>query len=418
MPKIGHIAIRSRDCRKAADFFKAAFGFREVRAPMPVAPGSPPPPAVGLTDGNFNLTFLTVPADNVGCDEDFYGIQHIGFVVDDIEAFGRRLESMGAPCILGWDKTPPGAHLEIKYKGPDDVVFDISPAPWPGTPGTHRTGRVKSGDVNLFYRHFRGPGIAGRAPVIIFHGGNYYDSADWVDVAGGLAADRDVLAWDTRGFGETGWSPSKDYSFDAHLGDAVALLDHFNWNKAVVMGHSVGGSYALMFASRLAERTAGLVLVDHCPAAPGGKALANDGTGAKRKVYASAEEALADSSRERAQPGTHSYESFALRLEKVDGGYVTRRDPDFANKTPVGVPDWQTKYPVSDMWQELKSVKAPVLIVRGARSDRFKPEALERLAREHLGVEIAVADSGHDIAAGAPYDLVKATRRFLSGKNL
>ena len=135
MPRIGHIAIRSRDCRKAADFFKAAFGFEEIGTPRPRAPGAPPPPAVGLTDGRINLTFLTVPASNVGCEEDFFGIQHIGFVIDDLDAYTAKLESMGAPCIIGWEKLPPGAHLEIKFKGPDGVIFDISNNPWPGTPG-------------------------------------------------------------------------------------------------------------------------------------------------------------------------------------------------------------------------------------------------------------------------------------------
>ena len=36
------------------------------------------------------------------------------------------LEGMGAPCIAGRDVIPPGAHLEIKFRGPDGVVFDIS----------------------------------------------------------------------------------------------------------------------------------------------------------------------------------------------------------------------------------------------------------------------------------------------------
>jgi len=413
MHKIGHIAIRSRDSRKAADFFKNAFGLREIGDPKPAAP-SAPPPAVGLTDGRINLTFLTVAADNIGCDEDFYGIQHIGFAVDDVDACTQKLESMGAPCIIGWDKLPPNAHQEIKFKGPDGVIFDISPSPWPGTPGTHRTGRVKSGDVNLLYRHFRGPGVQAQAPVIIFHGGNYYDSSDWIEVASGLAADRDVLAWDTRGFGETGWSPSKNYSFDAHIGDATALLDHFNWNKAVVMGHSVGGSYALLFASRMPERTVGLVLVDHCPSAPGGKALANDsGAGLKQKVYASVEEALKDSSRHPAEPGSPAFERFASRLKKVESGYVTKRDPDFANKVPVDTAGWRTRYTVTDMWQELKNVASPVLIVRGLKSDRFKPESLQRLANDYPSVEITSVACGHDIAGAAPRDLIEKTRRFL-----
>ncbi len=255
MPKIGHIAIRSRDCRKAADFFKNAFGFTEIGRPAPA--GAKPPPAVGLTDGTINLTFLTVPPDNVGCEEDFFGIQHIGIVIDGIETWTRKLEGLGAPCILGEDRIAPGGHYEIKFRGPDDVVFDISPSPWPGTPGTHRTGRVQSGDVKLFFRHFRGPGVAGRAPVILFQGGAYQDSADWVRLASALAADRDVLAWDARGSGESG--PGGRHSPEAHVGDALALLDHFNWNKAIVMGHSAGSAHAALFASRVPERAAALV---------------------------------------------------------------------------------------------------------------------------------------------------------------
>ena len=411
MPRIGHIAIRCRDSRKAAEFFKRAFGLQEIGAPA--APGTVPP-SVGLTDGRVNLTFLTVPADNVGCPEDFYGIQHIGFVVEDAQAHTGKLEALGAPCIIGWDRLPANAHQEIKFRGPDDVVFDISPSPWPGTPGTHRTGRLASGDVNLFYRHFRGPGIAGRSPVIVFHGANYYDSADWIEVASALAAERDVLVWDARGFGQTGWSPSKDYSFDAHLADALALLEHFHWSRAVVMGHSLGGSYALLFASRFPERTAGLVLVDHCPSGPGGKALA--GGGAVRKVYARVEQALADSSRLPAAPGTGAFESFAARLEPVQGGYTTRRDPDFSNRVPRN--GRQAHIAPNDMWAELGRVASPALIVRGTRSDRFKPEALARLARDHAAVEMAAVDSGHDIAGEAPRALIVNVRRFLSARDL
>ena len=70
-----------------------------------------------------------------------------------------------------------------------------------------QTGRVRSGDVDLFYRVFGEPG---RTPVLIFHGANYYDSADWIEVGTALAQDRQVIAWDVRGFGESDWSPSKD----------------------------------------------------------------------------------------------------------------------------------------------------------------------------------------------------------------
>jgi esterase len=88
----------------------------------------------------------------------------------------------------------------------------------------HRTGTIDSADVSLFYRHFGAPGAR---PVLIVHGANYYDSRDWVDVAAALSRDREVVAWDMRGFGESTWSANKDYSHDAIIGDMTRILAHF-----------------------------------------------------------------------------------------------------------------------------------------------------------------------------------------------
>ena len=81
----------------------------------------------------------------------------------------------------------------------------------------HQTARVNSGDVSIFYRVL---GARGRTPIVIMHGANYFDSYDWIGVAGVLASDRQVVAFDRRGWGESTWSPSKDYSIDAHVSDA------------------------------------------------------------------------------------------------------------------------------------------------------------------------------------------------------
>jgi methylmalonyl-CoA/ethylmalonyl-CoA epimerase len=141
MPRIGHIAISSAHPGKAAEYFKQAFGFREVlRFGLdPARPDEAPTPSmVSLTDGTINLTFLKVEPETLGCEEGFRGIAHFGIVVDgDLERWTQKLEALGTPCIVGRDRLPPNAHLEIKFKTPDEVIFDISPSPWPGTPG-HR----------------------------------------------------------------------------------------------------------------------------------------------------------------------------------------------------------------------------------------------------------------------------------------
>ena len=60
----------------------------------------------------------------------------------------------------------------------------------------HETGRVRSGDAEIFYRRFGRPG---RTPVLIAHGLSYF-SYDWIGPAAGIAVDREVVAIDMRGF--------------------------------------------------------------------------------------------------------------------------------------------------------------------------------------------------------------------------
>src|SRR2546425_9607539 len=93
-----------------------------------------------------------------------------------------------------------------------------------------RTGRVNSGDVSLFYRTY---GTPGRTPILLLHGSNYYDSYDWIGVASALATDRLVATPDRRGWGESTWSPSKDYSRDALVDDMLAVMKATNLVKPI-----------------------------------------------------------------------------------------------------------------------------------------------------------------------------------------
>jgi len=273
----------------------------------------------------------------------------------------------------------------------------------------HRTGSIASGDVTLFYRHFGAPG---GTPVLIFHGANYYDSGDWIDVAAALARDREVVAWDTRGFGESSWSSSKDYSYDAIMADANALMSQFGWRKAVLMGHSLGGSYALIFAAHFPQRAAGLILVDHCP---GRANAATVSVNNKPKVFPTIEDALAETSREKSiARGTPAWARLAAIFKAVDGGFVFRRDPDYGNRAPLAPTAWTTRLKPMDTWGELAEVRVPALILRGTRSDRYTPEALARVKNDFPQVRLVDVDAGHDIAGAAPETLIRLVSGFLA----
>jgi len=100
---------------------------------------------------------------------------------------------------------------------------------------------------------------AGMAPrtVLFLHGiGGNRDS--FIDELPRLAAHWRALAWDMPGYGaSTAMSP---LTFEALAQAVIAVLDAERAEKAVLVGHSLGGMIAQETAARFPQRVAGLVL--------------------------------------------------------------------------------------------------------------------------------------------------------------
>jgi catechol 2,3-dioxygenase-like lactoylglutathione lyase family enzyme len=145
MARIRHIAFASDHPGRTADFYKKAFGFREIARhglPEDNSQEAPRPSAVMLTDGNINVAIIKVAEDQIGVGLAYEGFHHFGIVVDDIDMWAESLKKLGAKQLTGPDEVPLNAHFEIKFRGPEGVTFDISPSPWPGAAavpeeGTH-----------------------------------------------------------------------------------------------------------------------------------------------------------------------------------------------------------------------------------------------------------------------------------------
>lgn len=135
MIKIRHIAFASENPGKAAEFYKAAFGFKELSR-FGLDPEKPDeakrPSGVFLTDGTINIAILKFP-ENLQSPLGDKGIHHFGVVVENVEAWTEKLEAMGSSCVVKREDIPPGAHVELKFLGPDGVTFDITENLWPGS---------------------------------------------------------------------------------------------------------------------------------------------------------------------------------------------------------------------------------------------------------------------------------------------
>ncbi len=279
--------------------------------------------------------------------------------------------------------------------------------------GEERTGRLASGDVSIFYRVF---GARGSTPMLLMHGANYYDSYDWVGVGQMLGADREAASFDKRGFGETTWSESKDYSVDANMGDIIAVLDKLDWNRPIVVGHSASGRLAIAFAANFPERVSRLVVVD--------SGMNRDEGGPKTTVgnpplvFESVEATMAHFAKLNNPPRiAHDRERATRALVRVPQGFMLKRDPDFRNSKPLGEAAQMPRKPERDIWALLAAVQCPIMVVRGTRSDRWTPDIVERMERDYPKIEWAMVDSQHDVPSQAPDALVAHLRRF-AGKVL
>ena len=263
-----------------------------------------------------------------------------------------------------------------------------------------RIARVNSGDVSIFYRVFGSPG---KTPLLILHGSNYYDSYDWINVATQLASDREVVTPDRRGWGESTWSPSKDYTRDALTDDIRAVIAAMKWTqKPVVAGHSGAGPTVIAFAVNYADELSKLIQVDS-QMNRDEDAATGPTVGNPPLVFPTVEEGMARFAKLNNPPRVaHDRDRMLHALIRVDAGFMLKRDPDNGNKKPVGVPATPPKFPVREMWSELGMVKTETILVRGTRSDRFPPATVDRFTKEYPHIPQMTVDSQHDSPGQAP----------------
>ena len=97
-----------------------------------------------------------------------------------------------------------------------------------------------------------GQASASEPPLVLAHG--------WMDVAASwqfmvdalseaFMQERQIIAFDWRGYGQTESPPTDSYWFPDYLGDLDALLDIVSPTRAIdLVGHSMGGNVVMMYA--------------------------------------------------------------------------------------------------------------------------------------------------------------------------
>lgn len=128
-----------------------------------------------------------------------------------------------------------------------------------------RPARSEFVPIRLHRYHVRlwGDASCAQPPLVLVHG--------WMDVAASyqfmvdalspeFVAGRCIIAPDWRGFGHSTGPACDHYSFADYLGDLEALLDHYAGDRPIdLVGHSMGGNIATMYAGVRPQRVRRLI---------------------------------------------------------------------------------------------------------------------------------------------------------------
>jgi pimeloyl-ACP methyl ester carboxylesterase len=275
----------------------------------------------------------------------------------------------------------------------------------------------------LEHRVLEWPAAEPVATALLLHG--FMDAAGtWDLVAPRLAhAGLRVIAPDLRGFGEGGRAPAGAYYyFPDYVFDVAELVDALvpPGSPLLVLGHSMGGTVATLYAGSFPARVTRLVVAE--------------GVGPPDHRHEDAPERLRSwidqvravrSREERTMPSrddalrrlilNHPHvprEVLASRLDALarqlpDGRFVWRADPLHATPTPV-------LFFARSFVEYARRVTCPVLFVSGGPQGWHPPNEEERVAA-YVAVERAeIAGAGHMMHWTKPEELARHVLRFAS----
>ena len=271
----------------------------------------------------------------------------------------------------------------------------------------------KSIQVDGLNLHYLEWGDAANPTVLMLHGSSQ-QAHSWDFVSLALSDEYHILALDQRGHGDSDWAPEGDYSIEAQQGDIDGFVEALGLDNFILIGHSMGGRNAYVWASRHPKALKALVIVDTGPE-----------TGARGQERIRQFRQLPDE--------LDSFEEFAQRIQQYTGRsreqtigalkYSIRQRPDgkwtWKYDKLMRTPGRRERsWTPEQLWECVNRIDCPTLVLRGSRSDLFLEETMNRMQQAIPDcVTVTIPGAGHLVQGDNPVDFVVAVRDLLHRVN-
>jgi len=235
-----------------------------------------------------------------------------------------------------------------------------------------------------------------RGSILMLHGGGQTRHS-WRTASEAFArAGWHVLAYDSRGHGDSGWVESGDYRFDSMVDD-LRIASELLPRHPVVVGASMGGIAAMLATGEDSDFARALVLVDITPRMePAGAARIREFMEAFPHGFASLNEV---------SDAVHAYNPNRPRPASLDGLRKNVRlgaddrwywhwDPQFLSQSDEGL----SPAHADRLNRAAAAITVPTLLVRGQHSDVVSDAGVEQMLTLIPHAIVQSADAGHMIA--------------------
>jgi pimeloyl-ACP methyl ester carboxylesterase len=235
-------------------------------------------------------------------------------------------------------------------------------------------------------------------------------------------ADFDLVALDLPGHGGSAHrARGYDYVFVDWIHDVLDALDSLGWQRARLLGHSMGGAIATMVAAGAPDRVERMVLIE----ALGPIAGAAEDAGSRLRQAVAAHRALDLDKTPRVIPSIEAAVAARLAVSKmdpacarlivernlreVDGGYAWRSDPRLTLPGHL-----RTGEAFIRSW--IRSIECPVLVIAADPPPPYFTHALrEERVRELKDGRCEVIAGGHHLHMEQPGRVGAAVAAGMAG---
>ena len=238
-------------------------------------------------------------------------------------------------------------------------------------------------------------------PLLALHG--WLDNAGTFDALAPLiCAHFHIVAIDFPGHGRSGWRPQGTwYHYIDYVSDVIAVAEKFGWSKFSLLGHSLGGTVASVFAACRPQCVDKLLLIEALGpiTAPAEDSLNQIRRGMdqrsafeeKLRVFPRKDDAIEIRSKVNGLSRAAAAALIERGVKNVSGGFSWSSDPRLTLSTPL-------RYTEDQMLAVLRGIEAKTLLVLAQPEAPYLPrEMIQRRIDQVRDIAVHRIDGAHHL---------------------